>query len=142
MQELSFQIEGKPVPASRPRIMRNGGRTYTKSHLEYQSHLANVLPSFHDGVPKAPVEVSLQFVFPRYATSDYPTYRADLDNLSKIVLDTMTDCEFWHDDNLIVGLKTSKRFVIGTETPHTKVTIRPIEDPEVYSEGQYSTAIH
>ncbi len=142
METLSFQIEGKPIPASRPRIMKNGGRTYTKSHLEYKARLASVLPSFNDVVPKAPVEVALQFVFPRYATSDHPTYRADLDNLSKIVLDTMTDCAFWQDDNLIVGLKATKRFTIGDEQPHTKVTISPVEDPEVYSEGQYALTKH
>lgn len=123
-----FTIDGKPIPASRPRVFRNGGRIYSKKHMEYEAHLLKVLP---DHAPEArievPVAVSLEFVFPPYKTSAAKANRADLDNLGKIVLDAMTKAQFWADDSLITELHLTKRFAEPGEDPHTVVKYFSIE---------------
>lgn len=73
------------------------------------------------------------FVMPRYKTSESPVHRADVDNLSKLPLDCMTQSldankkfRFWSDDNLVVNLMALKRFTRDSEEPHTKVRVIPI----------------
>jgi Holliday junction resolvase RusA-like endonuclease len=117
-----FTVEAKPVPASRPQVGRFG-TYYPKSHATYESFLDKVLPFNKGEYIDQPFELRLMFVFDRYKTSDYPTTRSDVDNLSKLPMDCMTKAEFWSDDSLAVCLTATKRFCREGEKPHTKVRI-------------------
>lgn len=133
MTSLVFRIEGKPIPASRPRVTARGTTYYPKTHMEHKGFLDQVLktvPVFNHG--GGPVEVSFLFVCPPYKTSDAPTTRSDLDNLAKIVMDSMTQAQhdtgpkFWSDDSMVVSLTAAKRFTQSGETPHTEVILRAV----------------
>lgn len=101
--------------------------TYPKAHRDYEKFLKDVLKDIPKETLDAPVEVRLMFVMPPYKTSSHPTHRADVDNLSKLPMDTMTKEGFWVDDNLVVSLLALKRFARPDEEPHTKVRVIPIE---------------
>lgn len=139
MHEYPLVIEGAPVPASRPRVFRNGGVAYTKSHLKHQALLEHELPQHAAYVPKTPVAVHLQFVMPKYKTSDAITHRTDLDNLEKIVLDAMTKVGFWEDDYLVVAVVKSKRFVREGEEPCTRIRIIGVTDPDNMSDTLFKS---
>lgn len=49
----------------------------------------------------------------------------DIDNLGKLVLDSLNGVAF-HDDRQIAELVLSKRYVRGTEKPHTSIEIQPV----------------
>jgi Holliday junction resolvase RusA-like endonuclease len=77
-----------------------------------------------------PLEVQITITYP-WRTKDPLKKRAlgpapmdtkpDLDNLLKLVLDAMTACRFWKDDNQVTDLKAKKR--LG-DRPGVKVTIQ------------------
>ena len=135
MKEIRFDIQGEPVPASRPRVTQRGS-FYPKKHTAYVQFLKTELlkhPSLQ--IENKLVEARLLFVMPPYKESLYPTSRCDLDNLSKLPIDCMTksvetneagDVQFryWKDDSLIAILLTMKTFARPGENPHTKVLIR------------------
>ena len=139
MLDASYCIEAKPVPASRPRVSRNGGVFYNKTYTAYRGVLDKFFQSLE--IPetlKVPVEVRILCVMPRYSTSDYPTYRADVDNLAKPAMDAMTKWQFWEDDNLVVSLVSLKRFCRDGEKPHTKLRIIELtENVEDYIDRQF-----
>jgi len=134
MSDLSFKIEAEPVPASRPRVTTRGMAYYPKKHSDYAGFLKDFLKTVPPITTEGPVEVRIMFVMPRYKTSDYPVHRADVDNLSKLPLDSMTKAmtegethRFWVDDCLVVHLAAYKRFTRDGEEPHTKIRIKTIE---------------
>jgi len=125
MPPISFVISATPIPASRPRIFRNGGRSYSKSHLQYSAYLATVLRAH------APVEaitdamaVTMTFVMPAPKKATVKPARQDLDNLAKILLDAMTKAGFWADDSLVVQLNLTKRYAAIGEAVGTVVTVK------------------
>jgi Holliday junction resolvase RusA-like endonuclease len=129
-----FTIEGKPVPASRPRVTTRGS-FYPKAHTAYSNYLKAALPLPTETLDY-PVEVRLLSVMPPFKGSLYPTSRCDVDNLAKLPLDCMTkdDTEkggsrkaFWTDDSLVVSLLTMKRFCRPGEEPHTQIRVIKIE---------------
>ena len=127
MDITHFDIPKKPVPASRPRVTK-WGTYYPKAHTDHAGYLKDFLPAFKPGETlTVPIEVRVLCVMPRYKTSEFPTYRGDVDNLAKLPLDSMTKAEFWTDDCLIVVLNSMKRFVREGEEPHTKIKIKTIE---------------
>lgn len=131
---LGFTIEAEPVPASRPRVTRNGVAFYPQKHAAYAEYLKTFLKTVPPLETQGPVEVLLLFVMPAYKTSDHPVHRADVDNLSKLPLDCMTksvtelgERRFWVDDCFVVHLQAFKRFAREGEQPHTKIRIKTIE---------------
>ncbi len=122
MDHVGFSIEAKPVPAARPKVSKFGVY-YPKAHTVYKNMLESMLPQFLTTTLDQPMEVRMMFVVNRYKTSDYPTIRADVDNLAKLPLDCMTTCKFWTDDALVVALVSMKRFCRVGEVPHTKVRV-------------------
>jgi Holliday junction resolvase RusA-like endonuclease len=132
--ETRFTIEAEPVPASRPRVTTRGVPYYPKKHTAYSEYLKQSLKEVGVNHDPGPVEVRLLFVMPPYKTSDHPVHRADVDNLAKLPLDSMTkimgDDEhpvFWPDDCFVSSLMTFKRFAREGEQPHTKVRIKSIK---------------
>lgn len=130
--ETNFQIPTAPVPASRPKVSRFA-TYYPKKHTAYHQFLKGFLSEVECTASEGPVEVRFLFVMPRYKTSDHLVHRSDVDNLSKLPLDCMTQSKvdentsrFWKDDDLVVNLMALKRFTRDGEEPHTKVRILPI----------------
>lgn len=134
MQETSFTIEAVPVPASRPKVGR-GVAYYPKKHADYAAFLKAYLKTVPPFSVEGPLEVRMLFVMPRYKTSDSITYRADVDNLAKLPMDSMSKArveeteehQFWLDDHLIVHLTVLKRYTRDGEHPHTKVRIKTLD---------------
>ena len=138
-EPVRFRFEAEPVPAARPRVTTRG-TFYPRAHEEYAEFLRQIFqaaPQFH--TEKA-VAVSLKFVMPPYKKSGRDFHLKDIDNLSKLPLDSMTKAthngkpakeggihRYWADDSQIVHLTAMKRFARPGETPHTIVTIRSVE---------------
>lgn len=64
-----------------------------------------------------PVKVTIAYCFPFTSTHTkaektagfkWKVERPDTDNLTKSVLDVLTDCQFWHDDSQVVRLELHK----------------------------------
>lgn len=134
MNEISFSIEADPVPASRPRVTARGVAYYPKKHTLYAEFLKGKLNEVTSLKAEGPVEARFLFVMPRYKTSNHPVHRADVDNLTKLPMDSMTksesedgSCRFWVDDHMVVHLTALKRFARDGEEPHTKVRVIKIE---------------
>ena len=134
MNDISFSIEAEPVPAARPRVTARGMTYYPKKHSQYAQMLKQRLLEVNPFQITGPCEVRIMFVMPRYKASDYPVHRTDVDNLSKLPLDSITKSfdedgnpRFWSDDSLVAALLSLKRFTRDGEEPHTKVYIRPIK---------------
>lgn len=121
---LIITIWGKPTPAGRPRVFKNGGVSYPKAHVAYSKEIKPTLAANKPETITGLVSVKMNFVFPRYKTSEYPTYRADLDNLAKIPMDEMTKLNYWTDDSLVSELILTKRFANNGEEPHTIIEIK------------------
>jgi Holliday junction resolvase RusA-like endonuclease len=132
---VEFTLDHKPVPASRPKITRTGLAFYPKSHEQYKQFLLTHLKEKPCLPSSGVVEARFLFLMEPYKTSDYPTHRSDLDNLSKLPADCMTKCgSFWVDDNLIVGWQAYKMFTPEGVAPHTKVRVEILdEDPNEYA---------
>jgi Holliday junction resolvase RusA-like endonuclease len=126
--ELRFSIPGQPVPASRPRVTKNGVfhfhryRDWLDSAKVYarQSWLGKEpLDSF--------VSVTVTFWEDRI--------RADIDNLIKGILDCMTGV-ILVDDRQVLQLH-ALRFP-GHPEPRTDVTVVEISRPKVVLKGEIS----
>lgn len=117
----------KPVPASRPRVARNGGVFYTKTYAQYIRDLEKFLKTLVREPLTGLIHCDLQFVIPRFKTVERPYPRQDLDNLTKAIWDAMTKCEkFWADDSQVVSMTASKRFVDEDEEPHTLIYLKEL----------------
>lgn len=120
---VSFTVPLSPVPASRPRVARNGAVYYTKTYSRYYRDLQAFLRS----VPlpatsfAGRIAISVEIVQPPFKTVSREFSRSDLDNLVKPILDAITKTEkVWDDDSQIVYLQAFKRFARSTEKPHTR----------------------
>lgn len=127
---VEFVIWLKPVPASRPRVARNGGVFYPKTHASYYQELKKF---FEGDVPslqlhaEAKYSVEIDFVLPAMKTSKHPIPRQDIDNLCKLPIDAMTASgKYWSDDHQIVHWVATKRFTKTNEEPHTRIIVRGV----------------
>lgn len=128
MPTISFVISATPIPASRPRVFRNGGRSYSASHVQYAAYLSTVLPQYAPVEPITDaVAVTITFIMPEPKKATSKPHRADLDNLCKILLDEMTKAAFFADDSLVTELHLSKRYAAVGEAAHTAVTVSASE---------------
>lgn len=127
---ISFTIPGKPQPQLRPRFTGRGGyvRTYDPAKCKAAKKIiADVAAmtahdnGFHTPVD-GPVSVSLSFDMPipkssRAKDYDYHLKRPDIDNLTKLVLDGITDSRaVWIDDSQIVEMHIFKCYSVKPET--------------------------
>jgi len=140
---LTFTVGGAPVPQPRPRVSTWGGRgrAYTpKGHavhafrqaIAIRATLAAKAARWARADRPLAVEVACWFVRPpshlTAAGTPRPTApawpcRADVDNLAKAVLDSITDSGVvWGDDDQVVRLVVSKAY--GPRAG-VVVTVRP-----------------
>lgn len=129
---IEIRVGLKPVPASRPRVSRNGGVFYPKNHSVYYQALKDFFGS--EGVPELRADpstkysVELDFVIPAMKTSKHPIPRVDIDNLSKLPIDAMTKSEkYWIDDHQITLWVARKRFCEPGEEAHTNIIVRILD---------------
>ena len=126
IREVSFEIQGQPVPKARPRVTRlkNGlSRTFTPKATEAYAEL--VAWSYRKEVGEGiQLEGDLYFkgVFHREGKR-----RADFDNLAKAVTDALNGIAY-QDDAQIVSAEVWVLY--GAKQPRAKVTLRELEDPE------------
>ena len=118
----SFEIPGKPKGKGRPRVTRNA--TYTpKQTVLYENLVKTCYLAKYGG--KGMIEVNIKariyayFSIPKSISKKnrikmlkneiLPTKKPDLDNIAKIVLDSLNGIAYY-DDSQIVDLNITKRY--------------------------------
>ncbi|MEW5249933.1 RusA family crossover junction endodeoxyribonuclease [Microbulbifer sp. 2201CG32-9] len=118
-------LYARPVVASRPRVTR-WGTYYSATYKNYMALLDEAIPA-HTAPFTGNVHVDVEFVCHRPKTTKRINPLGDIDNYCKAIFDAITKKGYWADDDLIVDLQASKRFVESGETPHTSIWIEPYE---------------
>lgn len=132
MIEINFTVEGVPVPKGRPRFTRTG-RVYTPkktidAERRFRENATQYVPiskiggeielsvSFHMPIPKScNPSKAIQLI------SKGHTKKPDLDNLLKLVMDSMD--EFWYDDRQVVKVLARKSY---STYPRTEVRLSEV----------------
>lgn len=135
MWNLVYQgtLHGNPVSMGRPRKGRYGMYTAPKS-AKYMKEKVTVIKGELAGLEplEGPLKVVLTFVHQRpqrllkKQCSEgriLKTTKPDLDNLTKMVLDILTNSRIWNDDNQVVKLVCSDYYCGREEEPHTQIAI-------------------
>lgn len=141
--EITFEIQGQPVPQPRPRVSTRGGfaRAYTpKGHAIHGYRQAVELLAktngWREGPAAGPVSVEIDCYLqrpPSHLTKagevrpSAPAWpgRCDVDNLAKAVLDAITDAgTLWADDDQVVELVVRKQYARRGAAGRTIVTVR------------------
>ena len=120
----SVHLPLEPVPASRPRVTR-WGTFYLKPYKDWMAKAKQLLNvgdlSFRE---KTPLFVVVESVSTKARTSKLTYPRYDVDNSAKAALDVITKATgYWHDDDQIVALLSTKRFAAKGEDAHSVVHI-------------------
>lgn len=120
----SFDFPFDPVPASRPRVTR-WGVYYSKTYTAWRKLAEKHLKPGNTGIgPTDRLLVVTITVSKRAKTSKLVFPRGDLDNTVKGPMDVVTKATgWWHDDNQITTLLTTKRFAAPNEQPRTEIEI-------------------
>lgn len=138
MKLIEFIVWGEPCGKGRPRFTKNG-RAYTPAKT--RTYEAEVVSSFRRDCPRfepwergVPLKVRIKAVYsiPQSATAmarakmltgqTRPTKRPDLDNIEKIICDSL-NAICYHDDSQIVDTRVIKEY--GAE-PRVEVTVKEI----------------
>lgn len=133
-------INGIPKPQKRPRASRRGKHIHMYSEKsDWRNHCKAQLENETAYFDKA-IEVKFVFYMPRpkrhYRTGkfshvlkdDSPVFhisKPDCDNLSKAVLDAMTDAGLIKDDSIVVNHIIYKKYATGE--PGVKIQIEELE---------------
>lgn len=141
--EITFEVPGQPVPQPRARISTRGGfaRGYTpKGHPIHGYRQAIELTArtngWQQGPTDGPVAVEIDCYLERPASHmtkawkvrpSAPAFprRVDVDNLSKGILDAITDAgTLWLDDDQVVDQHIRKHYAQPGSKGRTIVTVR------------------
>jgi Holliday junction resolvase RusA-like endonuclease len=129
---VTFEVEGKPVPKARARVVTKGKRrfAFTPKKVKDWEAVVKKEAKKHFEMPFAwPVMVSLTFYLHRPKTRRldfWVTTTPDLDNLEKSVLDGLNEVAYT-DDKLVVVKSSSKRYVTDG-VPRVRITVASIQD--------------
>lgn len=128
---VQFFAPGEPKGQPRPRAVSINGtiRMYTPSIVKGWRTSIKVAAINAGVIPQkpiaGPISVNLGFVFERpkshFRSGKYShelkpgaiqahIKKPDVDNLSKAVLDVLTELKFWQDDSQVTSLLSSKNF--------------------------------
>jgi Holliday junction resolvase RusA-like endonuclease len=124
---VTLIIPGKPYGKERPRFGK--GRTYTPSktvsYEEYIRHLYRVTSESQKPY-EGPVRVDFMIVhkMPKRLPKErwWPSCTPDIDNVIKLVLDSLNGVAYSDDRNVVQG-SWEKRYVVGDEIPRVEVTL-------------------
>ena len=136
-------VAGEPVPQPRARVSARGGfaRAYVPAKHPVHAYRKSIsdawsadMATWGIGAFPGSVRVIIEAVFSRpkshrtkkgIRSSAPPRPRADVDNVAKAVLDSLTGCA-WEDDAQVVHLSVSKRWT-EAEFGWTMITIEEVE---------------
>ena len=134
---IHFTVIGTPRGAPRPRRAMYGKGVYvpdTAKPFEDAIRLA-ALPHRPPALLSSPIHLSLSFRIQRPKTHfnkkgeikpNAPVWcprKPDLDNAIKVVLDVLTECQFWVDDAEVTHLNATKRWAGGMNLPGVFIEI-------------------
>ncbi len=108
--EIKFNLPIRPQPKQ---SVRGGGKGFytDPAKKEYVKALTMLIKSqYKRPAQSGPLQVSIAFCYkrPKGQKSDFKTSRPDLDNLSKPVLDALTDAGVITDDAIVCRLCLEK----------------------------------
>ena len=132
MLELTFKIiprgKGRPRFFARGKFVQVYTDAATKKHENELAKQAKAqLPSDYEKL-SGPLAVDLKFYMPRPKSlpkKDWEGYhwkKPDLDNMEKILWDSLNDI-VWNDDSQIAYISASKRY---SDEPGIKMTVVPL----------------
>ena len=132
-------IPGKPVAMGRPRIGRN--RMFTpKASREYMEEAARIIAESTELRITQPVHVNMEFIFARPKSMPrgwrdhlfswgktkgrvWKWTRPDIDNLEKMLLDSIVRSGLLLDDSQVVSTHSEKFYGAAGEAPQVNYTI-------------------
>ena len=128
-----------PPPLPWSRAGQSGRRKYTPpAQASWQSTALQTLlssPNRPSSPLSGPLAVTIHAIFPRPKSlrspgrSLVPSGRCDLDNVAKLVLDTVTRSRvWWVDDRHVASLTITRWYAALDETPHTWFEVSPMVD--------------
>lgn len=130
-KEYIFEITIRPVPASRPRVGKNG-TYYTKTYSNFRKEMSKYLEQFKENKEYSINEnclfsVEFEFICPSPKKKTIKTPRGDLDNFMKGPLDCITyNCIVWKDDTQVSEITATKRFTEANESNKIKIKIKEL----------------
>lgn len=134
---IRFTVPGEPKAKARPRMSTRTGQAYTpKETLSYES-LVKWCYANTEGLKKLEGEVVARIVamypIPKSMTRKnrqliiegklHPTKKPDLDNVAKIILDSLNNIAF-HDDSQVVELTIEKHY---SDNPRVEVILKEFD---------------
>ena len=137
-QALYLSVPGEPVGQPRHRVSTIGGRArmYLPTKHPVKAFKAAIQAAFIENAGKwrtirGPVRVYINVWFSVPASWSrkkrdshvfkYHAQKPDADNVTKAVLDALTDCGAWLDDSQVASCQVIKRWAI--EEPQTMIEI-------------------
>jgi Holliday junction resolvase RusA-like endonuclease len=133
---MKFDIPGEPMGKQRPRVTRYG--TYTpKKTVEYENWVKECYYINTDRkclTGEIEAEMKVYMSIPKSTSKKKrqamlegevrPTKRPDLDNIAKIILDSLNGIAY-NDDKQVVSCKIEKWY---GEVPRVEVTLEEVQD--------------
>jgi Holliday junction resolvase RusA-like endonuclease len=124
----SYKFPINPVAASRPRVSKFGAY-FTGPYKKFRSAAAIVINrilgrNFTPMSGKLAVDIKCFVTRPKSTKLEYP--RADVDNYSKAILDSLNG-KLWDDDSQIIALFISKEWATPGEEGYFIVDIEEVK---------------
>ncbi|MCR5722022.1 MAG: RusA family crossover junction endodeoxyribonuclease [Lachnospiraceae bacterium] len=121
MYEYKIIIDGDPVGKSRPRFAR--GHAYSpQKNREYEK----MINKSYDGLKlEGAVNLRLTAYYqkPKKCKTLYPTKKPDIDNVAKIIMDSLNGVAY-DDDKQVINLSIVKRWT--DDYPRVEITISEV----------------
>ena len=135
---IRFVIPGEPKGKGRPRMSTKTGRAYTPNETLSYENLVRWIYQNTEGAQKIDDEIEARIVcmyqIPKSMTKKnrqlieegklHPTKKPDLDNVAKIILDSLNNIAF-HDDSQIVKLTVEKHY---SDNPRVEVCLYELSE--------------
>lgn len=141
MKPIKITLQIEPTTASRPKVSRNGGVRYSKSHHAFQKEVGQLLtytvktpeiPSrepvfvktvYHMSIAKSKSQKAKEKMEGQYSM------KFDMDNLNKLTYDEVLTGIYIEDDRQIVKSASEKYWTI--DNPRIEIEIYPISTSAV-----------
>lgn len=124
--ELELYFETEPVVASRPRVTR-WGTYYNDKYKNWMIEAPKHIPVVEKPLEGA-LAVNMVYKVTKAKTSKRTWPRGDIDNFEKAVLDALTKAGVWGDDDQVVHVSHTKRFLRPGEVAGVQVRITKGDD--------------